>query len=319
MKPATTRDAHHGGTGNPGAGSVLILALWTLFFLAALAVAVGAHVSASLRLAGALKAETMGRYLARAGIQRAALEVLVNTNGWDGLAPRAWNNDASRFRDVPLGEGVYAVTYTYATSAGQVCTNFGLLGEESKVNVERSTKTLILSVFRVLGGTGTERAEELYQAILSYKEEKRQRMLTKLAGGKYSEPKIQVDGRLQTLQELLLVKGFDGDLFSRVAPFLTLFGNGQVNVNAASPEVIRCCVDAFPEKRAQVEAILSRRDGGAAVESGESIAAMGIGFLDVQSTCFGGTAWGKRPGSGAVGIDFVIDRNKGRLLYWHEH
>ncbi|MDP6491790.1 MAG: hypothetical protein QGG69_08500, partial [Kiritimatiellia bacterium] len=53
-------------------GSVLILALWVLFFLAALALAVGAHVSAALTLAGFMRQDVRGYHLARAGVTHAA-------------------------------------------------------------------------------------------------------------------------------------------------------------------------------------------------------------------------------------------------------
>ena len=57
-------------------GSVLILALWALAFLAALAVAVGAHVSAGLRLADALR---VSMEMASAGQRRAICSMTGTT------------------------------------------------------------------------------------------------------------------------------------------------------------------------------------------------------------------------------------------------
>ena len=56
-------------------GSIVIVVLWSLFFLSALAIAINAHIRPQLDLAEKLIGRTKMYYLARAGVKRAILEV----------------------------------------------------------------------------------------------------------------------------------------------------------------------------------------------------------------------------------------------------
>ena len=67
-------DAKHTVELQAGAGSVFILVLWTLFFLGALALAVGTLVGANINQAAFTKSRTTARMLAKAGVERARFE-----------------------------------------------------------------------------------------------------------------------------------------------------------------------------------------------------------------------------------------------------
>ena len=78
---------------------MLILALWTLFFLGALALAVGSRVSGSLRLAHAMKVNMTAYALARAGAERAVMEIMINSTNWDGVRDEDLTTDPDLFED----------------------------------------------------------------------------------------------------------------------------------------------------------------------------------------------------------------------------
>ena len=186
----------------PGGGSVLILALWSLFFLGALAVAVGGHVSAHLRLAGELKTGTTAGFLARAGVERAVMAVkLDETNNYERV-----------FRDndsVP--GGVFSVTCAFMdTDSGMIATNYGVICESRKININRSVESEDEARLAVITGF-----PDMAARIAAYLENKRN-MLAK-------QDEVAYPARFESLQELLLVDGVTYSLFLTLEPHVTVF------------------------------------------------------------------------------------------------
>ena len=66
-------------------GSILVVALWTLFFLASIAIAIAAQVAGSISAAARLKDDTISHYAAKAGLDRVIMEVMCDTNEFDGV------------------------------------------------------------------------------------------------------------------------------------------------------------------------------------------------------------------------------------------
>jgi len=211
------------------AGSILILALWTLFFLGALALAVGAHVSANLKLAGSLKASTTAYYLARAGVEKAIMEVVCNPTNWESSAEDSLKSAEGIFKDNrALDGGTFSVIYTFvSTDSGRIVTNYGVISEARRININktRSEKNLetLLSVLGVADSSG------ISKRIIGWPAEKKK--LAEEAGNRYSRY------RFESLRELLMVKGVTHELFVRVEPFLTVYGRrcfGGMAVGRAS-------------------------------------------------------------------------------------
>ena len=101
-------------------GSVLILSVWALFFLGALALAVGSYVSANLSLAGGLSKDLAGSHLARAGIERAIAELACDTNQWDAFTEN-WA-DPELFEQSSLPSGEFSVSHRTVSGSGTVST-----------------------------------------------------------------------------------------------------------------------------------------------------------------------------------------------------
>ena len=86
--------------------SVLILALWALFFLGALALAAAAYVSASIEMTRFLKNESRAYYLARAGVDYAV--AVVGTNYL------SYSNNPALFENQHLGNDLETFSVKYA-------------------------------------------------------------------------------------------------------------------------------------------------------------------------------------------------------------
>ncbi len=223
-------------------GSVLILALWTLFFLGALAMAVGAHVSAAIRRATALRDSTTAYYLARCGIERAifALET-GTTNDWSGTTSEYWSKDSEI-----AGYGRFSVV-SVRSADGRSETNQGVIALSCKTNINN------LSDFKALleEKIGTGPALKINDAVMEYRQNKKTLTLQ------------DVNGKFESIYELLLVPGMGLETFTQIEPYITVY----------------------------------------------------------KGNCFEGVALGKtgKKETADSRIAFVWDRNRRKILYWHEY
>jgi len=215
-------------------GSVFILALWTLFFLGALALAVGALVSADIALASQLRADAVARELACAGVQRAILELRRNSTNWEGTVEEEFRSDPALFRDNDALEGgAFSVHYVYAAEEGATSkTNFGVISEEAKIDLNRTSRGKIAAGLQDRVGLSEGLAEELADAIYRCRRGANER----LTGGGFSSYSDGSDGvyqchrgRYRVLEELLMLDAFGGSpkLYEAVKPHLTVYGRGH--------------------------------------------------------------------------------------------
>ncbi len=326
-------------------GSILVMTVWILFFLAALAVAVGGIVTANVRAAAGVKNRVKAYYLARAGIERAITEAKSDSNAWDSIN-EPWGSSEELFREVSIGEdkGSFSVYYEYATGMGGSVTNYGMYDEERKININKAAVPLLKAMLENIAEIGSMAASDIAAAIVDWRDAD-DVVLTGGAENSYyaalSEPYSCHNGDFQSLHELLLVKGMTAAIFYKIRPYVTVFGAGKININTAELPVLVCVAEAGgggdrAECRLLADKIGRFRAGGnvftdpsvlgrlntftATTPVEKTILARMMGNLTVRSSCFGGIAGGRVSGSGMDDrrIEFVFDRQQGVKLYWHE-
>ncbi len=332
-------------------GSVLILSLWVVFFLAALAVAIGSHVSSVFSAAERLSARVQARAAAAAGAAQAAAVIMAQTNTWDGVAEAAWNRDEKQFKDVPLADGgVFSVVFVTPDAEGGAVTNIGVIGEEGRINLNTSHTNLLAALFVTAGGLGDDEAVALLAAVVAWRGDSADdERLTAGAKSGYSAQKSPggdvATRRMMHVEDLLQVGGVDAALFERLRPFITVHGAGLVNINAAAPAVLETLgmAVASPEGGGAVVSLVRKlagfREAGLAFEKadytvmrsaleqfavltgdeGRVFTAMAA-MLTVCSTAFGGTAYGgvSPAGEPVLQVDFVWDTQARRYAMWRE-
>jgi general secretion pathway protein K len=301
----------------PRSGSVLILALWVLFFLAALAIAVGAHVSAGLRMAGTLKQDSRVYQAARAGVAHATLRVASNTNAWDGLGPAAWNGEEERFLAVEVQPGVaFSVINVLPGPEGGAVTNSGPVGVNARLCINDFDERIFDALLYRVAGIDDGGALALRDAMTAYREAKAERLLTMQSGSAYAQSPEQTRARFESLHELLQVEGVDAGLFQRVAPYVTVFGGRRLNVNAAPVDLLQACVDAYPAAAEAIERAVAARAAGEVLTGAGDVGP--VAFLTVRSEAFEGVSIGyAATGAQEARIAFVVD-TEGRRLLWRE-
>jgi general secretion pathway protein K len=339
-------------------GSVLVLVLWTLFFLSALAIAVAARVDAGLKLASWCKTRTEAYCLAEAGVEKAIMEAMVNTNMLDTTAKSLADSEAA-FRDVRLGGGTFSVYHLTHELGEGAATNYGVIDEESRINASKASSNLLASFAMTVGGVDSVTANELAGGIVDLRN-RDDDVLTGGVGNNYykgpSEPSSSHKGALQSVYELLLVKGMSPELFQRLEPHVTVYGSGKVNINTADSAVLAsvastCGGDSATCASLAQKIVVFRQEQG----KGAGISSAGGGdivaqivrladlsanearlfsgmlpFLTLQSTCFRGIAEGRSSLSDAmhgearmlgdvIRIEFVFDRAHGTKVFWYEN
>jgi len=330
-------------------GSVLILAVWVLFFLAALAVAVGSHVSGLLATADYVSVRETTLAAARAGAMLAAYTAAGRTNAWDGLQSESWTRDEARFADSRLGDCILQVAFLVASEDGRCATNVGLVGEEARINLNRAATNVLAAYVALAGGKDERAARAIAGAIVDWRDPDDE-VLTGGAESVYysslSPLYRAADTEMRVLEELLLVRGVDARLFDRLAPGLTVHGSGHVNLNAASRVVLESLGRACAGTTAQAAAagslaakiVAFREDGNVfreldsgalrsqleaarplSPEESNLFSAM-MGKLTIRSTCYRGVAMARRAAAAATQatVEFVFDRDKREFVEWQE-
>ena len=325
-------------------GSILIIALWSLVLLSALAVAIYARVRPQLSLAGKLKERAQLYYLAKAGVRRALLEIENDpTDSCDALKD-SWGNNEAIFKEVELGVGIFSIVSRLAGEA-EDDVKYGLIDEERKINLNKASHSVLKSFFEVAGGTTSQEAEGIAASVIDWRDADDEHRENGAESGYYLTlaPGYPCKNQeFQVLEELLLVKGMTQELYDKVSGRMTIYGSGRVNINTADKLVLR----SLGMGQTLAEKIIHFRKGNDGEEATvdddvfESVSAIAVildnaedlgdeeisqlngvlsrGFLSVCSNTFRGHAVGRMKNTDkSVQITFVCNRDK-TIRYWRE-
>lgn len=321
---------------------MLILTLWTLFFLSALAVAVGTLVSAAIRVAEDLGRRNTAYYAARAGVEQALRHLRQSTNAWNSA--HDWSEE---WLDLRVEGTPVSVYWVDAASGGEnAVTNAGLSDEEGRISLNMADPGLLRALFIVAGGLSEPAAGELVDCILDWKDADDDRLTFGAERAYYSAlspPYACHNGPFLALEELRLVRGVTGELYDLVAPHATLYGAGKVNVNSAGALALACVGVRWGAEvavaRGLADRIVEFRRAGGVFETaaaadlyrvlndfrnltGEQTDLLNrmAPSLQANGAYFRGRVEAGRAGEGqgVARIEFIFDRKHERKVYWHE-
>ncbi|MEI6564558.1 MAG: hypothetical protein WCO42_09675 [bacterium] len=323
-------------------GSILILALWVIFMLAVLAVAVGAHVEGRLALARRIEQRTIGYYAVRTGVERGIAKLLQDTNGWDGLG-ESWSDNRADFSNVVSGAGAFSLVYSVERADGGSNVMFGLWDEQGKIDLNKGRIELMASLLEVAGGLSAEQAARLADAVNTA----RTRLVEKSPqiGAKtgWVDSRIEA-GPLKSVDELRWIKGMSPEVFDKIRDHVTVYGGRSVNLNTADRLVLLSLAKRAGGGTSKaienfVRKILQFRERGGIFKSLGTGLAEALGektglaederpllygmapYVTVTSSHFRGHAEGwlaSGRASESRRIDFVWNRKDRRIEFWHE-
>ena len=328
-------------------GSLLILTLWVLFLLGALAIAVNSYVWPQLNFAGRFRDRAKEKYLAKAAVKSAVLVATSDKIITCTALKDAWSNNEGAFKDVPLGDGTFSISYEFDPHGqGQTETRYGLIDEERKININKASQKVLKNFFMTVAKTNEQKATELAACIIDWRDTDDIPLENGAENGYYMSldpPYPCKNADFQLLDELLQVKGMTQEIFDSAKDRLTVFGMRAVNINTADSLVFQ----SLGMSRETAEKLVNYRKGGDGEEAtsddkifdnistaGETLRKAGgfssaefsqingiinSGALTTRSDNFMGRAAGKINGrkSTTSGITFIFNRNK-VMKYWRE-
>lgn len=215
------------------AGTVLVLSLWILTLLSLMASSLAFRAMLQMKVTRRHIEIVEGRYLAQGAVFW-AMHILSKEDKlpYQALNQR-WATDPGNFEERPLGQGKFSVSYPWKDSELGLVQRFGIIDEERKININTAPKEILMQLPEV--------TEEIVDAIIDWRDTNtapERRGAEKDYYQDLDPPYPAKDGPFESVEELLLVREVTPNLLSQWKDLLTIYGNGKVNINTASLEVL---------------------------------------------------------------------------------
>ena len=259
-------------------GSVLIIVLWIIIILTILAVSVSVVASSQGFFARRYRNQITTYFIARAGIALCLAELNRDKeiNAYDTLNEE-WSNNAVLFSDRPVGSGFLSVTYEYSnqlktiSSEGELTitnTFYGMIDEERKININTASATVLEALFQDQASLTPSQAKEIADSIIDWRDTDDVKRENGAEGAYYQSlpsPYPCKNARFDILEELMLIKGVRPESLQTIRDFITVYGDGRVNINTASYPVLH----ALGVSEILAEKIIRCRTGSDEIEGTE--------------------------------------------------
>jgi len=230
-------------------GVILIITLWILVILILFVFGLGFRMSLEARLTDYNATEIKNLYRVKAAVNM--LKAVISEDGteaYDYLGDN-WSYSEELFKDIEVGEngGTFTISYVREDATEQVF--YGAVDEESKINIneiakragagDQNSRNVLMNLF-----LEADNAEEILDSVLDWVDED---STPRAEGAETSDYETFGDfdyecknGPLDSIEELLLIKGMTPAIFRTVKDRITVFGEGKVNLNTAGREVMQC-------------------------------------------------------------------------------
>ena len=214
-------------------GGILILAVWTLVMLSLFLAALHFQVRGRLRFVQQTEIRDRLRDTAEAGIRFAMLQASQgDREAADSLRSR-WSDSPNLFKDQEVPGGTFTVHWK--EEGGKI--HYGVTDEERRLNLNTvKTQKILADLLRFGPALGDSEAGDLAASVFDWKDE--DDVLN--AGGAESryykllpEPYLAKNAPLDSIEELLLIKGVTPEVLIKMEPYITLDGGSPFNINTA--------------------------------------------------------------------------------------
>ncbi|MFH1228013.1 MAG: hypothetical protein V1701_08960 [Planctomycetota bacterium] len=327
-------------------GSILVFTVWVIFTLVIFATTLASIVSDRIFFAQGYRERAQAYIAACSGINQAIAEIRKDTqaNNYDFLN-ETWCNNPELFNNQAVGNAFFTVSFDWLDGG----TSYGMRDEESKININTASQKVLETLFKNQYDALTpSEAESIANSIIDWRDEDSVERQGGAENSYYQALPIPYPCKnkfFNCIEELLLVKGITDNIFDKVGNCITVYGDGRVNINTASREVLIALglsVDladkvlrhrAGPDETAHTEddrffteltSIVNLVNQVAPLTGDESQALnnlVGTNAVNVKSNHFciqikGFTGTAEKPNNMRK-ITCIIKRN-GKILYWNE-
>lgn len=270
-------------------GSALIVVLWVIGLLSMFVVAFAFDMHIESRIASSWRKKLKAEYLAQAGIELARMAMLETDN------PAVGKEDSSEYlsegSDLELRLSVLAIARgggaEISRELGEGSVSVVIRPENAWMNINSmihaDDRELTYDTWDPLletAGVPRENRDTLVDCLMDWVDNNE---LTHLNGAEseyyetFSPPYKSKNGPFDTVDELVLVKGFNEPIsetgqtvYQAVAPFLTAYSEDQkININSASAETLTAFFDMDPSIAEDIVAERLGPDGKEGTEDDE--------------------------------------------------
>ncbi|WP_421899516.1 general secretion pathway protein GspK [Maridesulfovibrio sp.] len=316
-------------------GFALVITLWIMAILGVMAASFSYEAVCETKVESWSSQDRRAYNLARGGVHQAAGIIREHARDPVHSITDKWFSGDTLYKDIKFGPGYYSIVRpdpgaVKKHKAGKdskeskktVLLQYGLIDEESRLNINVATMAQLQGFPNV--------SNVLASNIIIFRTKKHGKK-GKDVPASVAMAKGLVDGPIRSLDELLKVKGMTSDILygssgtGGIAPYLTCFSSGKVNINTAGKEVLH----AVGFTTGQVQSLLAYRLSGwkgfASVAAAISTLAASSQsshvepFLTVQSknfsmTCLAGFAPGRHVERITARVS--VDKDQLRFTRW---
>lgn len=235
--------------------TILIITMWIITLLSAIAFSLTYRMGMGVKMAeGEINREKVF-CITKAGIIQALAVLNQDTNEYDALSEQ-WSNsgleiyNVNLLKDIGVGEGRFTVSYIYENEIlGTQQIFYGMEDEERKININKATQDVLESIPgfnpEIAGSIRAWRGDTDVAPDITFKEDAYYQGLKK--------PYKRKGKPFECLEELLLVRGITPELIygkdlngngiidtneRTLVKYLTVYGDGLININTASAVVL---------------------------------------------------------------------------------
>jgi type II secretory pathway component PulK len=210
-------------------GSVLILVLWTIAFLAMIAASLGQGIRARAALVDRLEQRRVLRWLAQGGIARL----------WGDLRSMG-QEEAIRDKDLFDPESIQLGGLTKNANGRMATVLKNWFNAEARLNINLATAEQLSRLFVAIGISEPE-GQEMAAAVVDWRDPDTEAGLGGAEDPYYeglSAPYSCKDAPFERLDELLLVRGFNAKILHKLEGLVTVYGDGPVLIDLTAAPVM---------------------------------------------------------------------------------
>ena len=320
-------------------GSILIITLWILAILSLLAISFAHHTAVGIKLTEYHISSLKNLYICKAGIKRACYELNRDKAEeeyiYDSLND-SWSNNPEAFKNISVGDGAFTVSYQIEDDNKDMTSVYGMIDEERKININKLVKNGVVDGVRLSQVKELLKILDIDTVIADYIVD----WLDSDSSGDGEEDFYQglsvpyhcKNDLIECLEEMYLIKGITAEIFKKLKPYITIYGDGKININTARKEVFMSL--GMDDTLAQQILDYRSQDGGEedlySFKTLESVKAnfpalkalIDAGYLTVNSSVFTANVISVLNNSKlAKRVNVVLQRKEDniRIKYWHEN
>ncbi|MCK5654772.1 MAG: general secretion pathway protein GspK [Candidatus Aureabacteria bacterium] len=325
-------------------GIALLIVLWILTILSVIALSFVYMMRLEIKMAKYQRDKAQAFYLARAGLERAIVQLVIDKRSSrkiDALN-ESWSVNPDAYEDVNLAGGSYKVEVS---------------DESGKININTASAGLLRNLPVI---KDAENRAEICDSIIDWRDTNSNHELSGSEDNYYQaleEPYHCKNGHLDTVEELLLVKGVTGDLLYeedadsdtsfldgdgdgvsniRLKDIITVYTDGKVNINTAGLEVLSSLIGGNAELARNIIKYRAGADGVDGTEDDSPFSSAGkvtsiVGgsghgqfakLIKVNSNVFKIVSVGRVDNSRVTKkIEAIVDRSNSplKIIYYREN